>query len=155
MLLQVTKNNGKPHIIRYTRDNGTNTWMKTDDFFVRHDLSHYAIEKTLGYKTAFMGMLNNGMDIRDFDNREKRLQISVTQEACNAENMANLFLIETIAGNSSNFNEMLASAFSGMQQAFFAPVLSENEIDSIKRYLKKLLQQWGKLPVGETLTLEF
>jgi hypothetical protein len=155
MLLQVTKNNGKPHIIRYKRDDGTDTWMKTDDFFVRHDLSHYAIEKTLGYKTAFMGMLNNGMDIRDFDNREKRLQITVTQEACNAENMANLFLIEIIAGNTRNFNEMLASGFSSMQQSFSAPVLSDNEINSIKKYVKELLQQWSELPVGETMTLEF
>jgi len=30
------------------------------------------IEKTPGYITAFMGILNNGMDIKDFENREKR-----------------------------------------------------------------------------------
>src|SRR5439155_2355081 len=66
MLLEITRNADKPHIISYTRDDGTKTWMYADDFFVRHDLSHYAIEKKLGYTSAFMGMLNNGMDIKEF-----------------------------------------------------------------------------------------
>jgi hypothetical protein len=66
MILRVTKHQGKPHIILYKRDDGTETWMHADDYFVRHDLSHYAIEKMLNYKTAFMGMLNQGMNIRDF-----------------------------------------------------------------------------------------
>ncbi len=50
MLMEITKNEGKPHIISYARDDGTITWMHSDDFFVRHDLSHYVIEKQLGYK---------------------------------------------------------------------------------------------------------
>jgi len=153
MLLLITKNINKPHIIRYKRDDGTDTWMKADDFLVRHDLSHYAIEKTLGYKTAFIGLLNNGMDIRDFEDREKRLKIIVTQEACYAENMANLFLIEKIQGNSGNFNEMLASAFINMKLPFAVPVLSNNEIDSVRNCLSKLLNSWNDLPDGETMTL--
>jgi hypothetical protein len=74
MFIRITKNTGKPHIIRYIRDNGTETetWMHSDDFFVSHDLSHYAIEKQLNYKTAFNGMLNKGMDIKDFENSKKR-----------------------------------------------------------------------------------
>jgi hypothetical protein len=155
MLLQVTKNTGKPHIIRYIRDNGTDTWMKADDFFVRHDLSHYAIEKTLHYKTAFMGMLNNGMDIRDFENREKRLQLTITQDACYAENMANLFLIEVMQNNTGNFNKMLASAFTSMNQSFPVPALSEIEIDAVKQCLKTLLTNWNNLSAGEMMELVF
>ncbi len=44
MQMRITKNSGKPHIIKYIRDNGTETWMYSDDFFVQHDLSHFAIE---------------------------------------------------------------------------------------------------------------
>ena len=81
MKLQITKNSYKKHTILYRRDDESETWMHADDFFVHHDLSHYALEKTLGYKTAFMGMLNNGMEIKDFEDREKRKQIAITKEA--------------------------------------------------------------------------
>ena len=72
MVIQLTKNKAKPNIIKYIRDNGTETWMYSDDFFVRHDLSHFILESVLGYHTAFNGMINQGMDIRDFENKEKR-----------------------------------------------------------------------------------
>lgn len=155
MLLKITKNTCKPHIILYQRDNGTATWMKADDFFVRHDLSHYALEKTLDYTTAFMGMLNNGMDVQDFENRAKRLQIIVTEEACCAENMANLFLMETTRGNFDNFNEVLASAFTDMRQSFSTPVLKESDINAVRIFLYALLQQWDELAAGETMILNF
>src|ERR1041385_5764849 len=99
MMMQITKNIHKPHVVSYIRDDGSKTWMYADNFFVRHDLSHYAIEKILGYTTAFMGMLNNGMDIRDFENREKRKMITMTNEARNSEQIANLFLMEVAQGN--------------------------------------------------------
>ncbi len=72
MKLLLTKCNDKKHVIKYLRDNGTETWMYSDDFFVIHDLSHFAIEKTLGYSSAFCGMLNNGVAIQDFEDRATR-----------------------------------------------------------------------------------
>lgn len=88
MQIRITKHSNKPHILKYIRDNGTETWMYSDDFFVQHALSHYALESILGYRTAFHGMQNSGMDIRDFENREKRAAINITAEAMYAESMA-------------------------------------------------------------------
>ena len=51
MEMRITKNIDKPHIILYERNNGSHTWMYADEFFVMHDLSHYALENKLGYKT--------------------------------------------------------------------------------------------------------
>jgi len=155
MELQITKNTTKPHIVLYKRDNGTETWMQADDYFVRHDLSHYAIEKTLGYSTAFMGMLNNGMDIRDFENREKRKQLTVTKEAWYAENMANLFLIEIAQGKFDDFNQVASSAFANMSLDFPAPQLSSDQINSVRNYLKELLQAWKELATSSTMVLIF
>src|SRR5262245_12291101 len=103
MKLSITRNQDKHHVIRYTRDDQSDTWMKADDFFVLHDLSHYAIEKTLQYHSAFMGMLSKGMDIKDFEDREKRKQMDLSREAMVAENMANLFLVEFSQGPFENF----------------------------------------------------
>jgi len=155
MKLQITKNVNKPHFILYRRDDGSTTWMHSDDFFVMHDLSHFALEKTLGYKTAFMGMLNNGMEIKDFENREKRNQMAITAEAIYAENMANLFLMQISQGNFDNFNQILQDAFKPMNKKLAPPVLTEKEILSVRRYLKQLIEQWKELPLTETMELDY
>jgi hypothetical protein len=155
MILQLTKNSDKPHVIKYIRDNGTETWMYSDDFFVLHDLSHYAIEKTLKYTTAFYGLLNNGMAIEDFEDREKRNALLISDEACYAENMANLFLMEITQGGFEDFNAVSGEAFIAINQKFSPPVLKDAEIKNIRIYLKQLILQWKDLPVGSSLQLTF
>jgi hypothetical protein len=153
MMMQITKNIDKPHVICYIRDDGSKTWMHADNFFVLHDLSHYAIEKILGYTTAFMGMLNKGMDIKDFENREKRKTVTMTNEARNSEQMANLFLMEVAQGNLADFNDTLKETFAGADQAFDAPVVTNNQLAAIRKHLRELYKSWEDLPAGETMSL--
>ena len=155
MLLRITRNKSKPHIILYRRDDGSETWMYADDYFVRHDLSHYCLEKNLEYTTAFMGMLNHGMDIKDFEDREKRKELTVTSEAMYAENMANLFLMELAQGSFENFNQTSKESFESWNNEFPSPVLLENDINRIRESLKVLLNSWNELPFGETMELAF
>lgn len=156
MQLNITKNTGKPHILSYTRDDGSVTWMYSDDFFTRHDLSHYAIETIMEYRTAFYGMLNDGMDIGDFEDREKRLLIPMTDEARWAENMANLFLMETTQGTFPDFNEVQQNTGrSSFGDQYLLMTLSPDQIEGIRNRLRQLLAEWDALPVGETLTLTF
>ena len=155
MQIKITKNTGKPHILKYIRDNGTETWMYADDFFVRHDLSHYALETIMQYKTAFNGMLNSGMDIKDFEDKEKRAQLNVTDEAWYAENMANLFLIELAQGKFSDFNKVQQETFVSFNDQYPVISLPEDKITETRNYLQKLLTQWRELPSGQTLELIF
>ena len=155
MQIQIKKNLGKLHIIKYIRDNGTETWMQADDFFVRHDLSHYALESIMQYKTAFNGMLNSGMEIRDFEDKEKRALLNITAEAWYAENMANLFLIEISQGEFLDFNTIQQQAFISFNNRFPAILLPEEKITATRNYLRHLLQQWAEMPVGQTLALTF
>ena len=155
MLLRITKNYDKPHIILYRRDDGSETWMYAEDFFVRHDLSHYCLEKLLGYTTAFMGMLNNGMDVKDFEDRDKRKQMILGREALYAENIANLFLMEIAQGNFKNFNLIAKESFESWNREFPAPVLLENDITRIRESLRALLNSWKELPPGKTIELSF
>jgi hypothetical protein len=155
MKLQITRNSDKPHVIKYTRDDGSVTWTNADDFFVQHDLSHYALEKILNYTSAFMGMLNNGMDIKDFENREKRKQIAITQDALYAENMANLFLMEIMQGDFENFNEVSKQAFETIHTPYPAPSLSDKKLSDIRNFFRRLLKEWKELPVGQTMILNF
>ena len=129
--------------------------MPSDEFFVRHDLSHYAIEKTLGYNTAFMGMLNEGMDVKDFEDRNKRAKMVLTAEAGWAENMANLFLMETTQGMVNDFNTVLAESFVRIGAADGPLNLTPVEVAAIRSLLRRLLADWVALPAGETMILEF
>ena len=155
MLMQLTKNTGKPHIIKYVRDNGTETWMYSDDFFIQHDLSHFAIESVMAYRTAFNGMLNRGMDIKDFEDREKRAKITVTDEACYAENMSNLFLTEILQGEFEDFNAVQKESFKAINTQYQSITLSNEKIKAIRNYLRQLLDQWNEMPFGETMELTF
>ena len=155
MLIRMTKNTGKPHIIKYIRDNGTETWMYSDDFFVHHDLSHYAIESVMQYKTAFNGMLNSGMNIKDFEDKEKRARLTVTDEAFYAENMSNLFLTEIMQGEFEDFNEVQQQAFVSFNYEYPTITLSKEKIGEIRNQLRQLLQQWNEMAAGETLELIF
>ena len=155
MTLQITKNVGKPHLVLYRRDNGSETWMHADDFFVLHDMGHYAIEKTLGYKTAFFGMINNGMDVGDFENREKRKQIPLTDEAVWAENMANLFLIEQLQGEFEDFNQTFSEAIRKKHDGVEPPVLGEMDLRSIRNELRSSISAWKSAIPGTRFFLEF
>jgi hypothetical protein len=155
MLLQITKNAGKPHVISYKRDDGTVTWMYADDFFVRHDLSHYCIEKNLGFTKAFMGMLNAGMDVKDFEDREKRQTMIIDKEALYAENMANLFLMEIAQSDFEDFNQTAKDTFGSWNKKIPPPTLLQHEILSIRESLRSLFELWDELPVGETMDLLF
>lgn len=155
MLLLLTKNKDKLHVLKYIRDDGSVTWIMADDFFIRHDLSHYAIEKILGYTTAFNGMVNSGMDIRDFENKEKSKAIKVTAEAAYAENMANLFLMELAQGEVPDFNGLQKKTFMANNATFEQIELPVDKINAIRMLLKELTGKWNKLPFGETLELSF
>jgi hypothetical protein len=155
MLIRLSKHTGKPHVIKYIRDDGTETWMQADDFFVRHDLSHFALETVLGYKTAFNGMINSGMDIKDFENREKRRAMKVTDEAGYAENMANLFLGEIVQGNFEDFNAVQQQTLAHTNNGIPIVELADEKIQAVRKYFRQLLAEWELLPSGQTMELVF
>ena len=155
MLIRITKNTDKPHILKYNRDNGTETWIHADDFFIQHDLSHLALETILQYRTAFNGMVNAGMDLSDFENKEKRVLINITDEAWYAENMANLFLTEISQGLFEDFNKVQQQTFQSVNRTYPLISLSDAIIQTIRTYLGQLLLQWKVLASGNTLELTF
>ena len=56
--------------IALTRADGTVTWQRQKGslamVFPSHDLTHFAVEQTLGYRGAFYGLVADGWEISDF-----------------------------------------------------------------------------------------
>lgn len=155
MELHITKNIDKPHTLLYRRDNGTETWMAANEYFVRHDLGHYALENSLGYTRAFMGMLNGGMELNDFTDSAKRKATPLSDEAVYAENMTNLFLMELMQGRLDDFNAELSSAFNPMGTDARPIELSAGQLTAVLSLFGQLLDKWLNLQPGQTMTLEF
>ena len=57
--------------LRCTRADGSVTWQTQRapshaTFFALHDLTHYAVETTLGFRAGFYGLVADGWEITDF-----------------------------------------------------------------------------------------
>ena len=155
MLIEIVKYPDKLPVIRYTRDDGTVVWQSVTPFFVLHDLAHYALEKVLGFRSAFLGLVNQGIHPKDFEEAEKRKAIILTAEAWNAENSVNLFLTEWSQGEWDDFNLVAAAAYAQQNNPTTYRPLSSAEVSSIRQKIRELFQEWEQLPNHEKMILSF
>ncbi|MEQ8423404.1 MAG: hypothetical protein RIA63_01760, partial [Cyclobacteriaceae bacterium] len=93
MELQFKKGETKD-ILVCMRKNGTSTWTQIDRFMTLHDLAHYCVEEELKLKDGFYGLVANGIDISDFENKEKIRAKNLPQESIVAELIVGLILTE-------------------------------------------------------------
>jgi hypothetical protein len=57
----------RPDALTCVRDDGTTTWMRERPGFVAHDLAHYAVETTFGYRYGFFGLVRSGWELSSSD----------------------------------------------------------------------------------------
>ena len=69
MKVQINKRADGSGVLRCIRADGSATWQKQTDrhaaFFALHDLTHFAVETTLGYRRGFFGLIAEGWEIDD------------------------------------------------------------------------------------------
>ena len=97
--IQIKKESGSPSVLMVKRPDGTETYSKIQTDFEIHDIAHYVVEKQLGFKNAFYGLLLRGYQITDFqlpkDKRPKALwPQNMHQEALVTEHFVNLLTID-------------------------------------------------------------
>ena len=141
-----------------TRSDGSTTWQKHQrhaEFFPLHDLSHFAVETTLGLRSGFYGLLARGWNITDFGDRT--IPADAAYEAALAEAVVGLLDGERAVGqphSTPEFNRALATSLSHAGQTLGRPVTDE-ELDAIRSAWLSLAGQWSRVPVGESLVLAF
>ncbi len=158
-ILQIIKKKEKPSVIRYTRSDGSVTWRKLHRGTEDHDLAHYAVESVLGLKRAFLGLLENGIDIGDYElpqsdkpgilsSRNLPYEAQVTEYIVN--------LLQTDRWNShvgQDFLRVLARTLEdrGIE---FPDFLNEVNLEKIRELHTELSARWLQLPYEGTLHLE-
>ncbi len=148
------KENGK-HVLLCKRKDGTCTWMNTDEFFLRHDLLHYAVETVLKFKSAFYGMIAKGIAITDFDQPRNKRNIKFSNEALIAEHIVNLAMIEMREGLFNDFNNKLKESIVTSKQNLKDFYINNEQLELIRLTYSNLLKKWNNLVKDETITLKF
>ena len=155
MDITFSKKENKSSTLTCTRKDGSQTWMQVSDFFVAHDLMHYAVETVLNYKNSFYGMLNSGINITDFEKPKAQRTIVLSEQAIIAEHLVNLLLIEYNQGPVADFNETLLLSFAADNPGIKPAVVSEEAHKKIHDIFSDQINKWYKLATGETLVLNF
>lgn len=156
-MMQITfiKKEKDKHVLICKRKDGTSTWINADEFFLQHDLLHYAVETAMKFKSAFYGMIAQGISITDFDLPADKRNINFSDEALLTEHIVNLVMIETKDGRFENFNGTLKESLPANKKTLSAALLSDDQLNLIHTTYDMLLQQWKKLKENETIILEF
>jgi hypothetical protein len=148
------------NVLTCQRDDGTATWQhQRGDFFVHHDLTHYAIETTLGLQHAFYGLVARGWDFTDFGTPWPRgpFPPESVPEAGLTEGLAGAFDLERINGltvRADAINTQLREAFVA-EGIVFDRTITEAELDAIRATFQRSITLWYALPPGEAMELTF
>ena len=157
--IEITKRADGAGLLRCVRADGSVTWQKLGErnapFFALHDLTHYAVELTLGFRRGFFGLIAEGWDVDDTDGKGRRGPLPA--EAVEVEYIVGSFDTERASGmllTADEFNEYAAihAASSGR------PVprrLTSEELARIRKRRAELFSQWSALPVSGSIELRF
>ena len=138
------------------RDDGAQIWSKLVYKMPYHDLTHYAVETTLGLRNAFYGLLAQGWTVEQFTekNPETGRYPSLPDEAVQAESLVVLFQGAAAGGTPS---EQVLETLEAACIANGVPPMPINseQLDVVRDRLRELWQAWDQLLPGEILELDF
>jgi hypothetical protein len=159
MRVQFTKRNDGNVVIQFYRPDGSTTWRRYDKhavFFSYHDLTHFAVETTLGFQHGFYGLIAGGWNITDTEGKGPRGKPPL--ESVLVEHVVGLFSSERVGGNppltGAEFNKQLreTAANNGI------PVereFTEPELTTTRGRIRELHDRWAAVPSGGSLELSF
>ncbi len=152
MRVQITKKADGSGVLRCVRDDGSVVWQKQNErhaaYFALHDLTHFAVETTLGYRRGFFGLVAEGWDFDDTTGKGSRGPLP--PEAGEVEMIVGLFSAEAASSTIWTIEEF--NEFGAMQK--LRP-LSAEEVARVKKRRSELFQQWSAVAPGSMLELQY
>jgi hypothetical protein len=149
MKIQITKHADGEGLLRCVREDGSMSWQKQNRhgaFFAKHDLTHFAVESTLGYRRGFFGLVSEGWDIEDTTGQGSRGRLP--DEATEVERLVGLLDAERAGGELWTVDDF-DDAFGGSRR------LMAEELEAVRSRRDELLEQWSRVEVGGMMELEF
>lgn len=146
---------GRPSV-SFLRADGSSTTgrLGSGDFGPVHDLTHYAVETTLGLSGGFYGLLAAGWNIPDFEVKGtgRRLEDEAVVAECIVGQLTNaVFGSQPVA--TADFNWLVAEAVRAVRPGAVVLAVDDATFRTLRERLAALLDRWRALPPGETLEL--
>jgi hypothetical protein len=159
IVIRIKKGTDGRTALSCTRADGTTTWQRQEGgqaaFFPRHDLTHYAVETTLGLRVGFYGLVSAGWDFSDFGAPWPRGRIPL--EAVIAEIIVGFFDLERSPGNrvtADDLNQRLAE-FSAENDLRQRRELSEDDLARVRQTRADVFAKWDAVLPGDALEIPF
>ena len=152
LTIRIKKHRDGTAALTCTRADGSSTWQRQRGaqaaFFPRHDLTHYAVETTLGHRRGFYGLVAEGWDLGDFGAPWPRGRIPADAEP--AEQIVGFLDLERASGatwSAAELNEKLIG--------FGDARVTDAQLVEIRARMRELFARWDAVPPGESLELPF
>lgn len=157
LLVRLTRRADGAAVMRCERADGSATWQRHEGrnaaYFPFHDLTHFALESTLGFRQGFFGLIAAGWDVDDTGGKGARGPLP--DEARLVEHLAGLLDRERVGG-APPLTAAEVQAQLGMQAGIGAvPALTDAQLDAVRARAAALHGAWAALGPGETLELRF
>ena len=146
-------------VLELCRPDGTSTWQKragpTAEFFVTHDLTHFAVESTLGFRHGFFGLIAEGWDLDDFGTPWPRGPLP--PEAAVVEAIVGCFDVqrgarEPLSSAQCNTSTRTYCAAHGLPEP---REVTEEELARVWKLLGDQIARWRATPNGGEMELTF
>jgi hypothetical protein len=143
-------------VLHCGRADGSSTWQRHEGrnaaYFPFHDLTHFALESTLGFRQGFFGLIAAGWDVADTGGKGARGPLP--DEARLVEHLAGLLDRERVGGAAPlTADEVQAQlrmhAETGRIGA--VPALTDAQLDAVRARARALHEAWAALAPGESL----
>lgn len=156
MNVQMTKRPDGDVVLRCVRRDGSATWQRHEKhahFFSFHDLTHFAVETTLGFSNGFYGLIAAGWDITDTTGKGARGKLP--PEAILVEHVVGLLHSERAGGaaplSADGFNTEIGKML-GTGHEF---LVTDTQLSKVRNRMQELHRLWAEVPAGATFELTF
>ena len=143
-------------LVREDGTHSTGPVGSAEGYFPVHDLTHYAIEQTLGLSEGFLGLVAGGWEITDFEVKGTAKRLS--RETIFAEVAAGELSRQFLTRDLSSLEDFLWAIDLTIQQhpqGSGRPSVSEAQFTAIREMISTEWRRWRELPPNGTLELTF
>lgn len=146
-------------VLRCIRADGSTTWQHQAGprgvFFTYHDLTHLAVERTLGLQVGFFGLIAAGWDVAETEGTSARGPLPT--ETIGVENLVGLFDRERGGGVEWTAEEFNSAAQVYASQHGHPPPapISDGDITRVRAAVRALHDAWRATAPGATMRVPF
>jgi hypothetical protein len=163
LLIRIKKNKDGSASLSCIRRDGSTTWQRQDGklgaFFPPHDLTHYAVERTLGYSNAFYGLIADGWELADFAAPAADRRGPIPREAGEVEVFVGVLDLERSLlqrFSTAEFNDQARFAADWQGSKGFVPrELTDDELSRVRAARAEVFARWAAVEPGSALELPF